>query len=56
MKPLNLVGKIGWHSVTQRELFQNEISSSIVSAKVLGLGDCAADLIASGGPDSLRFA
>jgi len=41
--------------VAQREPFQNWISSSIVSTKVFELGDCAAGLIPSSGPDSLRF-
>ena len=56
MKPLNLADEIGRHSVPQREPFQNGISSSIVSTKVFGLGDCAAGPILSSGPDSLRFA
>jgi hypothetical protein len=56
MKPISLVDKIGRHSVAQKEPFQNEISSSIVSTNVFGLGDCAAGLISSSGPDSLRFA
>ena len=56
MKPLTLVDKIGRHSMAQWEPFQNEISSSIVSTKVLGLGDCVAGLIPSSGPDGLRFA
>jgi hypothetical protein len=56
MKPLNLVGKIGRRSVARSELFQNEISSSIVSTNAFGLGDCANGLIPSCGPDDLRFA
>jgi hypothetical protein len=56
MKLLNFVDKIGRVQWRKREPFQNEISSSIVSIKVFGLGDCVARLISSSGPDSLRFA
>jgi hypothetical protein len=56
MKPLNLVHKLVWRLVARSELLHNGISSSIVSAEAFGLGDCAAGLIPSGGPNRLLFA
>ena len=56
LKTLNLVHKTGRRLVAPGEPFQNEISSSIVSTKVFGLGDCAASPIHASSLDGLRFA